>query len=121
MTGRCSLCGRAGALHAHHLTGRPAPGGAYFDPALIIAVCPRCHSAAGGLHPVLRTLGVEFVQPGVDVLGHRLWRVAVHAELIAEAARPLVLASKPARGLAALLREASAAIDVASSTREGAA
>lgn len=107
----CSLCGAVGPVHAHHITGRAAPGGAYFDDALVIDVCPRCHTAAGGLHPLLRTLGAEFAQPGGDVLAHRLRRVAVHAELIGEGGRPLVLAPKSARGLAALLREAAVAVD----------
>ncbi len=117
----CALCGAFGPIERHHVTGRPAPGGAYFDPALIIAVCPRCHAAAGGLHPVLRTVGVEFAQPGVDMLAHRLRRTAIHAELVAEIGRPLVLAPKSARGLAALLRQAAVAVDTSTSAHEGAA
>ena len=120
MPSACSLCGRVGPVHAHHLTGRPAPGAPYGDPDLVVAVCARCHSAAGGLHQTLRALGVEFPAPGVDVLAHRLRRVAVHAELVAEAACPLVLVPRSARGLAALLREA-ATIEEAALPREGAA
>lgn len=116
----CSLCGAVGPVHAHHLTGRPAPGAPYGDPDLVVAVCARCHGAAGGLHQTLRTLGVEFPAPGVDVLAHRLRRTAIHAELVAEVGRPLVLAPKSARGLAALLREAAVAVDAAL-IREGAA
>ena len=116
----CSLCGAVGPVHAHHITGRAAPRGPYLDAAITLAVCPQCHNAAGGLHPVLRTVGVEFPAPGVDVLAHRLRRTAIHAELVAEVGRPLVLAPKSARGLAALLREAAVAVDAAL-IREGAA
>ena len=117
----CNLCGAVGPVHRHHLTGRLAPGGPYLDVDLVLAVCPRCHGAAGGLHQTLRTLGVEFTPPGVGALAHRLRRVALHAVLLADARRPLVLEPKSARGLAALLWDAASAIDVASSAREGAA
>ena len=117
----CSLCGAVGPVHAHHITGRAAPRGPYLDAAITLAVCPQCHNAAGGLHPVLRTVGVEFPAPGVDVLAHRLRRTAIHAELVAEIGRPLVLAPKSARGLAALLRQAAVAVDTSTSAHEGAA
>ena len=117
----CSFCGVVGPVHAHHVTGRRVPGAAYLDATLVIDVCPRCHGAAGGLHQTLRALGVEFAPPAGDPLAHRLRRLAVHSELVAEASRPLVFAPKSALGLASLLREAALVVDAASSARAGAA
>ena len=70
---------------------------------------------------MLRILGIEFARPGGDVLVHRLLRLAAHAELAADAGRPLVFVPRSAQGLAALIREVSGAIDVVPPAREGAA
>jgi len=104
VTGACSLCGARGAVHGHHLTGRAGRGGPYVDADLVLTLCPRCHTGAGGVHQVLRTVGLEW--PGVGPLvAHRLRRVAATAELVADTDRPFVLTSGSTRALAALLRE----------------
>lgn len=110
MTGVCSLCATAASVHAHHVTGRSIRGGAYLDASLTLKVCSACHTGAGGVHPLLRTVGVEWPAPGVHPLAHRLRRVALHAELLADADRPFILAPVSSRALAALLREAAAVI-----------
>jgi hypothetical protein len=119
MTGACSLCGRVGPVHAHHVTGRPRPGGGYLDGALTIIVCTTCHLGRGGLHQSLRTIGVEFVAPSEDLLAHRLRRVAVHAELIAAGDRPFVVAPRAARALAAILHDGAGALAFGRRAEEG--
>ena len=108
MTGVCSMCGAVGPVHRHHVTGRPAPGVAYFDGGLVVVLCPGCHAS---LHQALRVAGVDF--PGAEhmYLRHRLLRVGCTAELMADTGRPLVLASTSARSLAVLVREGADALD----------
>ena len=121
MNGACSLCGAVGPVDAHHVTGRPRPGGGYLDGGLTIPLCAACHLGAGGIHQMLRTVGVEFVPPSEDPLAHRMRRAAVHAELIAAAERPLVVAPKSARAFAGLLREAAGDLDARGSAEAGVA
>lgn len=102
MTGRCALCGAVGPVHRHHLTGRPAPGAAYFDGALTLAVCRTCHA---NIHQALRASALDFPCSSGDFLVHRLRRTALTAELLGGSGRPLVLEPSSASGLAGLLRE----------------
>ena len=108
MTGACSLCGAIGPVHRHHVTGRSAPGVAYFDGGLVVAVCAACHAS---LHQALRLCGLDFPVGATDSMAHRLHRVAATAELVAGASRPLALAPPSARALAGLLREAARTFD----------
>ena len=108
MTRACSLCGAIGPVHRHHVSGRPAPGCAYLDPGLVVAVCAACHA---NLHQALRLCGLDFGGVGPDSVAHRLRRVAVTADLLAGASRPLVLAPPSARALAGLLRDAAHTFD----------
>ena len=108
MTGACSLCGAIRPVHRHHVSGRPAPGCAYLDPGLVVAVCAACHA---NLHQALRLCGLDFGGVGPDSVAHRLHRVAVTADLLAGASRPLVLAPTSARSLAVLVREGADALD----------
>lgn len=112
MTGVCALCAASGPVAAHHLAGRCEPGGRYYDPALVIQVCPACHTGAGGLHPTLRTVRLDFPPVGAHPVAHRLRRVALHAVVMADAGRPFALGPKSARGLAVLLREAADGVQV---------
>lgn len=107
MSAGCALCGASGRVHRHHLTGRPAPGGAYLDAGLVVAVCPACHA---GLHQALRTAGLDFLA-GRGSLRHRLVRVAATAELVGAAGHPLVLGSVSARALGVLVLDAAGALD----------
>ncbi len=102
MTGFCSFCGASGPVHRHHVTGRPTPGGAYLDDALLLDVCQVCHA---GLHQSLRTVGLDFPCGASDILIHRLRRTAFTFELLGGSGRPLVLAPGSASGLARLLGE----------------
>lgn len=111
MTGTCALCGCSGLVDQHHLTGRPAPGRRYSDPALVVPLCSSCHRGAGGLHPILRCAGLDLLPPGADLLAHRLRRVAMTAELVAGAARPFTLAPPATRGLGQLLRDAAEVVE----------
>ena len=108
MTRACSLCGAIGPVHRHHVSGRPAPGCAYLDPGLVVAVCAACHAS---LHQALRVAGVDFPGGAHVFLRHRLLRVGCTAELVAGAGRPLVLAPTSARSLAVLVREGADALD----------
>lgn len=110
MTGACSLCGAVGPVHWHHLTGRPAPDERYFDTRLVIALCLSCHAS---VHQVLRVVGLDFPAPSSAGLSHRLLRVAVTAELVASAGRPLALSPGSAQGLAGLLRDGAGLLDCA--------
>jgi len=95
-------------VHRHHVTGRSAPGVAYFDGGLFLPVDAACHA---GMHQALRMCGLDFPVAGTDSMAHRLHRVAVTAELVAGASRALVLAPPSARALARLLRDAAHAFD----------
>jgi len=108
MTGTCSLCGRRGAVQRHHLTGRIAPDGEYLDPDLVIPLCVPCHIGCTGAHTLLRAVGREFPAEPADVLDHRLFRVALHLDVSANAERPFSLSPRPAHAFAGLLREAAA-------------
>jgi len=111
--GFCSLCGAAGQLHRHHVTGRPGPGGAYLDAGLVVAVCAACHA---NVHQTLRAIGLGFLA-GRGCLRHRLVRLAVTAELVGASGRPLVLGPPSALALAALARDAADALDGEARTR----
>lgn len=102
MTGRCALCGAVGPVHRHHLTGRPAPGAAYLDGALVLSVCRSCHA---DVHQSLRASALDFPYGVSDFLSHRVRRTAFTAELLGGSGRPLLLEARSASGLAALLRE----------------
>jgi len=112
MTGVCSLCGHVGPVHAHHLTGRMERDGCYLDSALVLPLCPGCHGAAGGVHPILRACSLDFPRPGADLLSHRLRRVGLHAVLLADTGRPLALDPSSSRSLAALMFEAADAFRI---------
>lgn len=113
MRGACVLCGRIGPVQSHHVTGRPARGAAYSDPLLVVDLCAAtCHTGTGGVHQVLRTLGLEWQPEGAHPISHRLRRGAVHRLLVADAERPFVLSASSARAEAALLTEAADALDV---------
>lgn len=90
MTGRCALCGSSPA-DAHHITGRPSAGGAFFDDDLLLPLCRRHHTGVEGVHPVLRVLDLDFLPAGRAPVAHRLRRFGVHARLVADAGRPLIL------------------------------
>lgn len=109
MNGACALCGVRGPVHRHHVTGHAARGRSYLDDYLVLALCPCCHTGAGGVHQVLRAVGLEWPGAG-PMISHRLRRVAVTAELVADAEQPFVLAQGSTRALAALLREAAGAV-----------
>ena len=99
----CILCGER-AEHAHHATGRPAPDGAYMDPALVVDLCRRCHVAE---HSGLRRLGLDFPANGDELLAHRLVRLVAIANRCADLGHPFVVQPDPARALGALLRSAA--------------
>jgi len=107
VTASCILCGVVGQIHRHHVTGRPAPGAAYLDPGLVVALCVRCHA---NVHQALRAIGLGFLA-GRGCLRHRLVRLAVTAELVGGAGRPLILSPPSTRALAALARDAADALD----------
>lgn len=107
----CLLCGSLDRTELHHLSGRPSPDGAYYDLQLVIPLCDiPCHRGSGGVHQVLRAVGLDFLLPGAHPVAHRLRRVALHAELIADAGHPFTLAPQAARAVAVLLREAAEVI-----------
>ena len=56
MNGRCVYCEADRAVERHHLSGRIAPRGDYFDPELTLALCIPCHRAD---HACWRGLGIE--------------------------------------------------------------
>ena len=118
MTGLCSLCGRLGRVERHHPTRRPCRGAPYFDVGFTVPLCCPCHAL---VHQVLRVAGLDWPQSGAHPLGYRLSATAVHAELIAAAERPLVVAPKSARAFAGLLREAAGDLDARGSAKAGAA
>ena len=95
MTGRCCLCGAVGQVERHHVTGRLVRGGDYVDPALVIELCTACHTGRAGIHPALRAAGLNFPQPGVDLLGFRGRRLGATARLIG-AARGILTLGPPA-------------------------
>jgi hypothetical protein len=113
VTSICAICGHLGPVHRHHLTRRPAPGAPYYDDTLWLTACPRCHLGAGGLHQILRVVGLDWPGLGVDPMVFRLRTTAAHAELLADLDRPFTLAPVSARALAALLREGADAIGAA--------
>jgi len=102
----CLLCGRAGPVHRHHLTGRRGPDRPYFDADLTILLCPRCHTGAGGVHALLRTEGLAWLRPGEDSLDYRLRRFGFHARLLADSGRSFNLDPVSAEALAVLVFEA---------------
>ena len=90
--GTCAMCGAVGPVDRHHTTGRAAPAASYCDPALTIAVCPRCHA---DLHVARRVVGAEWGdQPGI-----RVSRLVADLAPIADAGRPVVLDAGGLRGL----------------------
>lgn len=97
---RCSSClyCASPAAHEHHLTGRPAPGAPYLDPALVVALCRSCHV---GEHAALRRLGLDW--PTGDLTAHRLARTAAVSVRLGDLGRPLVLDLGPTRALGGLL------------------
>lgn len=102
----CVRCGSRGAVDRHHLSGRPEPGAAYFDPGLVVDLCRPCHARE---HAGLRRLGLDFASEGGEgsaTIAHRLRRVAVHVDMLADADRPLALSPGAARALADCLRGA---------------
>lgn len=101
-SGRCAFCGAVGPVHRHHVTGRPTPGAAYFDGALVVTVCRACHA---DLHQALRASALDFPHSVGDFRPHRLLRTAFTAELLGGSGRALVLEPGSASGLAGLLRE----------------
>jgi len=107
VTAACLLCGAPGRVQRHHVTGRPAPGAAYLDPGLVVALCVRCHA---NVHQALRAAGLGFLA-GRGSLRHRLLRVGCTAELVGGADRPLILAAGSARALGVLALDAAGALD----------
>jgi hypothetical protein len=110
VTGICSLCGHVGPVHLHHLTGRSERGARYLDSELTIALCPKCHTGASGVHPTLRACKLDFPASGADLLAYRLRRVGFHAELLGGAGRAFVVEPSAARALAALLFDGADAL-----------
>jgi len=108
VSGVCALCGTVGAIHCHHLTGRSAPGAAYLDSALTIALCPACHA---DVHQAVRAAGHDFPFVGGAFLAHRVARAAFHCELLGSSDRSLILSPAAARGLGLLLRDVVGALD----------
>jgi len=101
----CALCDED-AAHGHHLTGRPAPGRSYLDPALVLGVCRHHHV---NLHVWLRAVGLAW--PSGNTVAYRLRRVAVHLRAVAGQGRPFTLGPRPAEALADLLDEAAEIIE----------
>jgi hypothetical protein len=91
MTGRCCLCGAVGSVERHHVTGRLVRGGDYVDPALVIELCVPCHTGRAGIHPALRAAGLNFPQPGVDLLVFRGRKSGATDRLIGAAGGVLTL------------------------------
>lgn len=116
MSAICALCGLAGPVDRHHVTRRPRPGAAYFDPSFTVQLCRSCHA---GAHQVLRVAAIDWPSSTADPLPYRLRTVAAQVELFGAHGSTFPIGSKSARGLAALLREASDAIGT--SAREGTA
>jgi hypothetical protein len=67
----CVACGLSGAVQAHHVTGRPAPGRPHLDPDFVVDLCKRCHDRE---HVALRRVELEF--PTGPASRHRLLRTA---------------------------------------------
>ena len=101
MTAACDWCG-ARRAELHHLTGRLCPGGPYLDPTLTGPRCPRHHAAD---HALLRRLGLDWPEPGADLLTYRLLRFGVPLGRAADLGRPHVLAPVAAGGAHALVIE----------------
>ncbi|MDA8310266.1 MAG: HNH endonuclease [Actinomycetota bacterium] len=114
----CALCGLAGPVDRHHVTRRPRPGAAYFDPSFTVPLCRSCHA---GVHQVLRVAVLDWPSSAADPLAYRLRTVAGQVELFGAHGSTFPVSPTAAPALAALLREAAWAIDAASSAREGVA
>jgi hypothetical protein len=102
----CLSCGCRGDVHLHHVTGRPFPNAAYFDPGLTSPMCRGCH---GLEHVSLRRLSLGWLD-GSDPLAHRLFRVAGFAARLADGGRGLALSPGSTRAMADLLLAAATAL-----------
>jgi hypothetical protein len=105
----CLWCG-AQSVEQHHVTGRTAPGGEYFDPALTTPLCVRHHAAQ---HVLLRRIGLDWPEPGGLALPYRLRRLGVALGRVADLRRPFVLSVPASLGAHALLIEAADSTDPA--------
>ena len=116
MAPACQFCGREPA-DLHHVTGRPAPGAPYLDPALVLPLCRRHHAQA---HELLRRSRLDFLPPGPEQLPGRVLRVAELLARVGDAERELALSPRSTIGLSRLLLDAADGLAVAKPRREAA-